>query len=74
MVLDTLVIGKKKEMVGSSGYIDELFLWFSKSFEELVSQVLKGNSFPALLKDLLSKIVKKVSEDKDWQFGRNNFV
>jgi len=69
MVLDTLVIGKKKEMVGSSGYIDELFLWFSKSFEELVSQVLKGNSFPALLKDLLSKIVKKVSEDKDWQFG-----
>ena len=68
IVLDILVIGKKKEMVGSSGYIDELFLWFSKSIEELVNQVLKGNSFPTLLKILLSKIVKKVSEDKDWQF------
>lgn len=66
IVLDTLVIGKKKETVGSLAYIDELFSWFSKSIEELLNQVFKGGSFPILLKNLLFQIVQKISEDKDW--------
>ena len=68
IILDTIVIGKKREAVGSDEYINELHFWGINTFESIFSQELRGIPFPSLLRYLLSEIIRKISKDKDWEF------
>lgn len=68
VILDTVVIGKKKEKVGSIKYAKESFQWFSDSVKEIIIQTFNGNSLINSLTQLWDQSIKKISEDLEFEF------
>lgn len=68
IVLDTVVIGKKKEKVGSEKYCKESFQWFFGKIKTIFLDLIEGKTLPNMVQNLWNDIIIKIGDDKETEF------